>query len=206
MSTTVPQPQQPQFPAQYPPIPPSRGNGWGITALILGVIAVVLSFIPVVNIGGIVLGALAVIFGVIGLILRGRTKGTSIAGLVLGTVAIVIASIVLAITAAAVDVVDDAVQQADADSKAKHSVEYIVTVNQGSASVDYGTSDGTSNEDIDAKWTKKQKMTGWDAASVMVTGDVETEGQKLTCEIKIDGESVSKQSGTDSVNCTGDTY
>jgi uncharacterized membrane protein YvlD (DUF360 family) len=187
-----------------PPVAPKRGNSWGVAALVIGIVAVVLSFIPLISIGGIVLGA--VILGVVGLIVKGRTKGTSIAGLVLGAVAIVIGSIVLAITAAAVNVVDDAVKKADKDSKVKHSVEYIVSVDKGTATVDYGTSDGDSNEDFKGTWTKKQTMTGWDAATVLVTGDFETEGQKLTCEIKLDGKSVSKQSGTDSVNCTADTF
>ncbi|MGO3090644.1 MAG: hypothetical protein ACTII7_13330 [Galactobacter sp.] len=203
MSTTIP---QPQFPAEYSPVPPKRGNGWGVTALVLGVVAVVLSFIPVISIAAIVLGAVAVVLGIIGLIVKGRTKGTSIAGLVLSAVAIVIGSIVLAVTAAAVSVVNDAVTKTDKDSKAKHAVEYIVSTDRGTASVDYGTSDGNSNEDFKGTWTKKQEMIGWDAATVMVTGDIETQGQKLTCEIKIDGKSVSKQSGTDSVNCTGDTF
>jgi hypothetical protein len=203
--TTVPQPQ-PQSSTEYAPVPPKRGNGWGVTALVLGVIAVVLSFIPVVNIAGIVLGALAAVFGIIGLVLKGRSKGTSIAGLILGVVAIVIASIVLAITAATVSAVDDAVKKVDEDSKAEHTIEYIVTVDQGTASVTYGATDGSSNEDIEGTWTKKQTVAGWDATSVMVTGDFETQGQKLTCEIKVDGETVTEQSGTSSVNCMADTY
>ncbi|MGO3151896.1 MAG: hypothetical protein ACTIJJ_04625 [Galactobacter sp.] len=206
MSTTIPQPQQPQFPTQYTPVPPKRGNGWGVAALVIGVVAVVLAFIPLIGVAGIVLGAIAVILAIIGLVVKGRAKGTSVAGLVLGAVAIIIGSIVLAITTAAVDAVDDVVKEVDADSKAKHSVEYIVSVNKGTASVDYGTSDGTSNEDFEGTWTKKESMTGWDTATVFVTGDFETQGQKLSCEVKVDGKTESKHSGTDSVDCTVDTF
>lgn len=203
MSVTTPQPQSP---TEYTPVPPRRGNGCGVAALVIGVVAAVLSFIPIVNIGGIVLGVAAVALGIVGLVLKGRSKGTSIAGLILGVAAIVVAAIVLAVTATAVDAVDDAVKKVDEESNAKHSVEYIVSVDRGTASVDYGASDGTSNKDFTGTWTKKQEMTGWDAASLLVTGDVETKKQKLTCQIKIDGKSVSEQSGTDSVHCTGDTF
>jgi len=73
---------------------PKRGNGFAITALVLGIIAAVLAFIPVVNLVSFVLAIAAIVFGVVGLIASGRRrtgKGMSITGIVLGVIALVIA-------------------------------------------------------------------------------------------------------------------
>lgn len=72
------------------PAPPR--NGFGIAALVLGLLALVLSW---TIIGGIVLGLLALIFGLLG---RARAKrgeatngGLSVAGIVLGSLGLLIA-------------------------------------------------------------------------------------------------------------------
>lgn len=77
--------QQQGAPAGFGTPPTPMRNGFGIAALVLGILAV-LSAITIV--GGIVLGLLAIVFGILG---RGRASrgeanngGTAIAGLVLG--------------------------------------------------------------------------------------------------------------------------
>ncbi len=66
-------------------------NGFGIAALVLGIIAIVLSWSAV---GGIVFGVLAIIFAVLGMRRANQriatNKGMSIAGLVTGIVGLVI--------------------------------------------------------------------------------------------------------------------
>ena len=73
-------------------------NGFGVAALVLGLLAVVSSWTVI---GGIVLGILAVIFGVLG---RGRARrgeatngGFSVAGIVLGAIGVVIAIVLIAL-------------------------------------------------------------------------------------------------------------
>lgn len=89
---------QATMPQQYqstPPIPPQqpvvRKNGLGITALVLGLVAVPLAIIPFVGpFVGIPLGALALIFAIVGLVLalRGRAgKPLPIIGALLGILA-----------------------------------------------------------------------------------------------------------------------
>lgn len=73
--------------------PPRRPrNGFGIAALVLGLLALVLSW---TIIGGIVLGLLALIFGLLGLarVRRGKATngGLSLAGIVLGTIGLLLA-------------------------------------------------------------------------------------------------------------------
>jgi len=107
-----PQPYPPQAygAAQYPypgygagspyaASPPS--NGVAVAAFVLGVIAIVLSWIPLLDI---VLAAPAVILGGLGISRANRTHGTgkgfAIAGLVLGAISILVTFVVFAILVA----------------------------------------------------------------------------------------------------------
>jgi len=100
---------------QPPPAPsaPTQSNGLGVAALVLGIISVVLSFIPLIGLAAFPLGGLAVLLGVIGLFLKGRKRGMAITGVILGIVSIVVAAIAMAITAAALTAVGQAAKDAD---------------------------------------------------------------------------------------------
>jgi hypothetical protein len=82
------------------------GNGLGIAAGVCGIVAVVLCWIPFVDYVSVVLGALAIIFGALGIrhanAHGGGGKGMAITGLVTGIVALVISVLFLAIIYAAV--------------------------------------------------------------------------------------------------------
>ncbi|MEW2067859.1 DUF4190 domain-containing protein [Streptomyces sp. NPDC007346] len=96
-------PQQPnadqgQYGAQYGAPEPARSNGFAVTALVLGLLAC-LFFWTVV--GGLLLGLLALVFGILGA-LRARQgqaprKGMAIAGAVLGALGLIGSVIVLII-------------------------------------------------------------------------------------------------------------
>ncbi|MGV0110554.1 OB-fold protein [Arthrobacter sp. CP30] len=83
-------------PAYYQP-PVKQGNGFGVTALVLGIVAIVASIIPILGIAAFILGPLAVIFGIVGLTRAHKPKGTSITGLVLGILSIIIAATVTSV-------------------------------------------------------------------------------------------------------------
>lgn len=180
--TTYPAPVQPES------VPPVRGNGFGITALVLGIVAVVFSFIPVMGVVAFVLGPLAVLFGIIGATRKIARKGAAVAGLVLGILSIVIAAIWLAVLSAAVSSADQALNS-------EHKVEYMVTTN-GKASVNYWTDGGTSKEDITAVWKKGQTVKNSDFLSLVVTGDFSNAAAAVSCEILFDGKSIAKNTGT----------
>ena len=82
------------------------GNGIGIAGGVCGIVAVVLCWIPFVDYVSIVLGALAIIFGALGIrhanTYGGGGKGMAITGVVTGIVALVISILFLAIVYAAV--------------------------------------------------------------------------------------------------------
>ena len=92
-------PQQPYAVAQ-------PGNGLGVAGGVCGIVAVVLCWIPFVDYLSIVLGALAIIFGALGIrhsnAHGGGGKGMAITGLVTGIVALVISILFLAVIYTAV--------------------------------------------------------------------------------------------------------
>lgn len=66
-----------------------KKSGIATAGLVLGIIGIVLSFIPIINNLAFVLGILALIFGIVS-ILKKTSKGKSIASIILGILAIVI--------------------------------------------------------------------------------------------------------------------
>lgn len=101
---------------QMPP-PAKTGNGFGVTAMVVGIIAVLLAFVPFVSVFGIVLAVVAIVFAVIGLIVKHRPRGMAIAGLVLGIGAGLIGLLFSIIVYGAVSAIDDSVQESEANRK-----------------------------------------------------------------------------------------
>ena len=84
-------------PGQYPPGgPPAarRRNGMGTTALVLGVVAIVLVLLLLFSPVGAFLGLLAVLFGILGIMRANRgeadNRGQAVAGLVTGAIALLV--------------------------------------------------------------------------------------------------------------------
>lgn len=178
--------------AQPAPVTPqnsrsSKGNGFGTAALVLGILAIVLSIIPIAGFIAFVLGPLAVIFGVIGLTRKFSKKGTSAAGLILGVLAVIVAIIVTAMISAAANSVSESLNK-------EHKIEYVVTTT-GKAHVNYWTGGGSSTEDITTNWKKDVTAKGYDLSTVSVLGDYATT-TTVSCEILVDGQSVAKNSGS----------
>ena len=80
---------QPTPSPQYAPITPTP-KGLAITALVVGIIAFLTGLVPVL---GFILGAVAVVFGIIALVKK-QSKGMAITGLALGAVALITSLIV----------------------------------------------------------------------------------------------------------------
>jgi len=87
-------PAAPSQPATTPSR--SQSNGYGVTALILGIVTMVGFAIPFVNYLAIVTGAVGVVFGIIGLVIKFRPRKAAIAGLILSGVGLLL-SIILAV-------------------------------------------------------------------------------------------------------------
>ncbi|TRW45603.1 OB-fold protein [Georgenia yuyongxinii] len=113
-----PQFDQSQHQQQYvpqPPYPPQRpGSGMAIAAFVIGLVAFLLAWIPIINVVSIVGGIVAVVLGVIAIrkASRGEAggKGLSIAALVLAALAIIGSILMNMVFGALVNEVDKSVQ------------------------------------------------------------------------------------------------
>jgi hypothetical protein len=97
----VPAPQSVGAPAVV-----KGSNGPAVAGFVLALLGALTSFIPVVNIGGDLLAALGLIFGIIGLVKsgsRGAGKGLSIAAIILAVAAFAISVVVNMTTVAALN-------------------------------------------------------------------------------------------------------
>jgi lysylphosphatidylglycerol synthetase-like protein (DUF2156 family) len=78
-------------PAGAPQMQQTQGNGMAVAALVMGILAVVLCFIPFLSW---ILGLLGVIFGAVGMSkankIGGKGKGLAITGLILGVLGLII--------------------------------------------------------------------------------------------------------------------
>lgn len=107
---TMPPPAPP--PVTPAPSPATGSNGLATAGFVLGLLGFLGSFIPVINVVGIVLGLLGAILAGVGLAVSKRAnvgKGLALAGLILGLLAIVIA---IAINALFVSGVNTALDEA----------------------------------------------------------------------------------------------
>lgn len=107
--------------AQPAPIPQpdttKASNGMAIAGLVLGLIGLLGSFIPVLNIGGIVIGLVGAVLAAVGLVKAkqsGVGKGAAVAGIILGALSLIIGVVVNVVFAnvvsnAADDVTDTSV-------------------------------------------------------------------------------------------------
>ena len=86
-----------------------NSSGLATAGMVLGIIGVVLSFIPIINNIAFFIGILALIFGIIGIVKKAG-KGKAIAGIVLGILSIVIT---LAMQSAVSDAIDDTSKELD---------------------------------------------------------------------------------------------
>lgn len=102
-----------QEPAPQVVVVKQAGNGFAITALVLGIVGTVVGLIPIFFLGAWLFGLLAVVFGFAG---RSRARREpeagrakmAIAGIILGAIAIVLGIV-------GVNVVDNAVDEFDRD-------------------------------------------------------------------------------------------
>ena len=102
LASEVMDPQgQPQY--GYTPGQPQPGNGMAVTGLVLGIIGLVLCWIPFL---GWLLALLGVIFGALGVSkankIQGRGKGMAIAGLVTGVIGLLLGIVLFVLAMMAV--------------------------------------------------------------------------------------------------------
>jgi hypothetical protein len=194
---------------------PRRGNGFGVAALILGIVTVVAFAIPFVNYVAIGTGVVGVVLAIVGLTRKARPHGTSIAGLILSAIGMILAIIMVVVYAAIFFAASDAVDKSNKAAAAEHVVTYTVTGDSTDSTINYSTyTDGASGseEASSAKlpWTKEEKITGSSEGlkfnSFTLSAMNGQTGNEITCEIKLDGKVIASQKSSGqyaSAVCTG---
>ena len=107
--TQIPQ-SAPTQPGVAAPPPVNGSNGLATAGFVLGLLGLLASWIPVLNIVGLILGVLGAILAAVGLAKSkkvGTGKGLALTGLILGVLAVIIA---IVINVAFVNAVDEAVK------------------------------------------------------------------------------------------------
>lgn len=199
-------PQPPYAPAPQP----QRSNGLATAGLVVGIIAAVFSFIPVIGVVAWGLAPIALVLSLVGLVKSGRAhngRGKSIAGIVLSVVALIMCILYTALFTAGVN----NVQQ---QSAAVHSVTYKVTTAKGSKiTASYGQSQNNNLAsatvgDVASPWSVDAQVSGFMGPNVTasLSPDINNLGKSdtITCTIVEDGAQVAQNSATGpnaSVSC-----
>lgn len=94
---------------------PAPGSGLAVTSLVLGILAVLGCWIPLVNVVTILMGVAALVTGLVAIARvrkgTGGGRGLGVAGVMLGIVAVVVSVVVLVVTVATVSAVDEGLQE-----------------------------------------------------------------------------------------------
>lgn len=193
----------PGAPYQQPSAPEQRrGNGFGVAALILGILTVVAFAIPFVNYVAIATGVIGVILAIVGLTRKGRPHGTSIAGLIISAVGTILAIVMVVVYSAIFFAASDAVDKSNKAAAAEHTVVYTVTGDSTDSTINYSTytDNNSGSEEVAGSklpWTKEEKVTGSSEGlkfnSFTLTATNGTTGNEITCEIKVDGKVVASK-------------
>lgn len=219
-------PQQPQSPYQqasyqgnyqsvgYPQgLPPKPSNTLGIIALVLGIVAIFLAWLPFVGLISIPLGLAAAICGGIALARKGANKVMPAIGGSLGVISIVAAIVITVITVTAIsNVVQDSASKLPSgfptsiptELNKEHSFKLVVS-SEVDAELSYSAG-GQSASGVAVKGAWEKAIAGKTVlglATITVTSKDIGSGGKISCEIFIDGTSVDKKSGTGFVGCVG---
>ena len=191
-------------------------SGLGVSALVLGIISIVFSFVPIINNLCIVLGVLAIVFAGCSFRSTGkkgnkRGHGMVVAGLILGILSIVITLAMQASFSASFDKATESINKASkkmdnmAKGIANENAKEMKLEVKGTAPTDINltVAGSSSNESADnGVWEKV--LTGKDAKKdwmIMATPKIDIDkptpdNYKVECTITVDGKKVSHKSAT----------
>jgi hypothetical protein len=187
----------PDGPAPQGPYPPPPGyaqpdyayqarpkSGLAVTALVLGIATVVISLAPVIGFISFILGLLALVFGIVALVQR-QKKSLAVTGMVLGVVGMIIAGIWLAFLTYFIG-----------RTVGDHTVRYQVSTT-APATVTYFDGSQTVSRQVSGTWQDQFSYHGLPIGAVSVV----VPGGQASCEVFLDGKSLSHNNGAGRVEC-----
>ena len=186
-------------------------NGMGTAALVMGILAIVLAFIPILGFASWPLAILGIIFGAVGVRRvakrRATNKGVAVSGLVLSVIGLIL---VIISTVRYVSALNAGVQSVNNSLNGEHHVTYKVTTTSGGAvSVTYtqGRAGSGSAVGVPSPWSADTTVTGSIATLTASAGlDVQNpnRAEGITCAIVDDdtGKTVSTNTVPPSPNAS----
>jgi H+/Cl- antiporter ClcA len=162
----------------------------GTAALVLGILAIVLAFIPILGFASWPLAILGIIFGFVGVRRvakqRATNKGVALGGLILSIIGLVL---VIISTVLYVSALNSGVQSINNSLNAQHRVTYKVTTTDGSpvtATYSQGKAGSGSVSGTPSPWSVDTTVTGSVATLTAAAGvDVQNPNRSvgITCSI-----------------------
>lgn len=124
-----------------------------IVGLVLAIIALLVSFVPIVNNGAFVLGLVGAVFAIVGIVQTGKGKrrgrGTAVAGLIVAVLALVIVLVTQSMYSAAIDSVTNGAQPTDASSSSAAPAASTDAASSSASSADYSNMAPGQSVDLD---------------------------------------------------------
>lgn len=215
MSTPQPPAGAPEAPAAEA-TPPVKGNGFGVAALVLGILAIAFAFVPFASYGAVVAGVAAAVLGILGLLKKNRPHGTSIAGLIIGVIGFILALVMTLLYAAIFFGVSNTIHEEQKAAATSHTVVYTVTGAAQDADITYTTftNDNFGTQESSSTplpFTKSITVKGstdsfsFNSFTLTAINGVNDTGA-ISCSITVDGKAIASQTSTGSladVTCSG---
>jgi hypothetical protein len=181
-----------------------KSNGFGVAALVLGIIAMAGSAIPFVNYTTGPIAFIGLALGIVGVVLKGRPKAAAIAGTIIAGLALLLSIILASAYTAGFNAVAKSVHDDTVKAAKSISLVYTVTGDSTDSNVTYSTyTGGTSGSEqatnaslpFTKTYTVKQGGT-FDFNSFSVFASNGQTGTSITCSITLDGKIVSTHTAT----------
>lgn len=197
------------YPGGHPaPSPPSPSNGLGTTALVLGILAILLAFVPILGFISYPLAILGIVFGLVGLRRVSRrtatNRGVALAGLITSVLGFVL---VIVSTIAYVGAIHAGVQGVNDSLNAVHNVTYKASSTSGRPVIlTYTQGNNGSGSQTQAKspWSVDTTVTGSDAViTVSSSIDISSPGKQDGVSCSIIDKDTGKTLVTNSVPASG---
>lgn len=201
---------QPGYPPQYPQQPVMQPrNAFGTAGFVLGLVGLLLSFLPIIGVVAWPLVILGLVFSILGLVKANKgvatNKGLSIAGIVLSAIGLVVCIAWTALFGVAVNAANNDKLHYPPTAGDAHTVEFIVTTTS-SANVQYGSITDEKQEIAPggtASWDKKASFdSGTYLLSLTATSTTVTADSSVSCSVVVDGKKVAENTGPGVALCT----
>lgn len=128
-------------------------SGLAIAGLVVAGIALLTSFIPIVNNASFVFGLIGAVFAIVGIVQTGKGKrrgrGLAVAGLVIAVLSVVIVLVTQSMYSAAIDSVTNGAQPTDASSSSAAPAASTDAASSSASSADYSNMAPGQSVDLD---------------------------------------------------------